>query len=152
MLKEWLKMKNMHLFFPTAIGIICAILFVIVLIQRAIRCKKEGTPFINFKGYHFFVPGYDKVKFWGALILFVLYLYLLPIIHFVPAGIIFITLFNILFTNCINLEKLFGQKNNPGYDMPMVNVKALITSVALSVLFSVGLWLAFFKGFNITLP
>ena len=152
MLKEWLKMKNMHLFFPKVMAIICGILIVVVLIQRALRCKREGKPFFNFKGYHFFVPGYDKVKFWGALILFALYIYLLPIIHFVPAGIIFITLFNVLFTNCINLEKIFGQKNNAGYAMPMVNVKALLISVAVSVIFAVGLWLLFFKGFNITLP
>ena len=152
MLKEWLKMKRMHLFFPTVIAIICGILIVVVLIQRAIRCKKEGTPFINFKGYHFFVPGYDKVKFWGSLILFILYIYLLPKIHFVAAGIIFITLFNVLFTNCINLEKLFGQKNHPAYNNPMVNAKDLAISVIVSVIFSVGLWLLFFKGFNITLP
>ncbi len=152
MLKEWLKMKNMHLFFPTAVSIICAVLFLIVLIQRALRCKKEGTPFINFKGYHFFVPGYDKVKFWGTLILFTLYIYLLPKIHFIPAGIIFITLFNVLFTNCVNLEKLFGQKQNAGYNAPMVNAKDLVISIVVSVIFSVGLWLIFFKGFNITLP
>ena len=152
MLKEWLKMKRMHLFFPTVIAIICAILIVVVLIQRAIRCKKEGTPFINLKGYHFFVPGYDKVKFWGALILFTLYLFCLPKLHFVAAGIIFITLFNILFTNCINLEKLFGRKDHPAYAMPMVNVKDLVISIVVSVIFSVGLWLLFFKGFNITLP
>ena len=152
MLKEWLKMKRMHLFFPTVIAIICAILFVVVLIQRAIRCKKEGKPFINFKDYHFFIPGYDKVKFWGALILFALYLFFLPKIHFVAAGIIFITLFNILFTNCINLEKIFGQKNHPAYEMPMVNAKDLVISVLVAVIFSVGLWLLFYKGFNITLP
>ena len=152
MLKEWLKMKRMHLFFPTVIAVICAILFVVVLIQRAIRCKKEGTPFINFKGYHFFIPGYDKVKFWGALILFALYLFFLPKIHFVAAGIIFITLFNILFTNCINLEKIFGQKNHPAYEMPMVNAKDLVISVLVAVIFSVGLWLLFYKGFTITLP
>ena len=152
MLKEWLKMKRMHLFFPTVIAVICAILFVVVLIQRAIRCKKEGKPFINFKDYHFFIPGYDKVKFWGALILFALYLFFLPKIHFVAAGIIFITLFNILFTNCINLEKIFGQKNHPAYEMPMVNAKDLVISVLVAVIFSVGLWLLFYKGFNITLP
>ncbi len=145
-------MKNMHLFFPTVTAIICAILIVVILIQRALRCKKEGTPFINFKNYHFFKPGYDKVKLWGSLILFALYIYLLPILHFVVAGIIFITLFNVLFTNCINLEKIFGQKQSPGYDAPMVNVKDLAISILVAVIFSVGLWLLFFKGFNITLP
>ena len=142
----------MHLFFPSVIGIICGILLVVILIQRAIRCKKEGKPFINFKNYHFFTPGYDKVKLWGSLILFILYIYLLPIIHFVPAGILFVTLFNVLFTNCINLEKIFGQKNAAGYESAMVNWKDLIISVAVAVVFAVGLWLLFFKVFNITLP
>ena len=144
MLKEWLKMKNMHFFFPTATAIICGILIVVVLIQRALKCKKENKPFFNFKNYHFFTPGYDRVKLWGSLILFALYIFLLPKIHFIAAGIIFVTLFN--------LEKLFGQKNNTGYAMPMVNVKDLLISVAIAVIFSVGLWLLFFKVFNITLP
>ena len=99
-----------------------------------------------------FTPGYDRVKLWGSLILFALYIFLLPKIHFIAAGIIFVTLFNILYTNCINLEKLFGQKNSTGYAMPMVNVKDLLISVAIAVIFSVGLWLLFFKVFNITLP
>ena len=152
MLKEWLKMKNMHFFFPTATAIICGILIVVVLIQRALKCKKENKPFFNFKNYHFFTPGYDRVKLWGSLILFALYIFLLPKIHFIAAGIIFVTLFNILYTNCINLEKLFGQKNSAGYAMPMFNVKDLLISVAIAVIFSVGLWLLFFKVFNITLP
>ena len=150
--KEALKMKNMHTFFPKAVGVICVILLIAILIQRALRCKREGTPFINFKNYHFFKPGYDKVKFWGSVILFVLYIALLPVIHFVPAGIIFVTLYNILYTNCINLQKIFGQKNAHGYDMPMVNVKDLVISVVIGVIFSVFLWVLFFKVFNITLP
>ena len=36
--------------------------------------------------------------------------------------------------------------------MPMVNVKDLLISLAIAVIFSVGLWLLFFKVFNITLP
>ena len=82
MLREWLKIRNMHLFFPYLIATICAILFVIILIQRALKCKKDGTPFINFKGYHFFRENYDKVKLWGSVILFVLYIITLPVLHF----------------------------------------------------------------------
>jgi len=59
-LREWLKIRNMHLFFPMVIGSICVLLLVIIALQRAVKCKKEGTPFINFKNYHFFAPNYDK--------------------------------------------------------------------------------------------
>ena len=97
MLREWLKIRNMHFFFPYLIGSICLILLVIILIQRAIKCKKEGTPFINFKGYHFFRENYDKVKLWGSVILFILYIICLPILHFAWASVIFIFLFNVLF-------------------------------------------------------
>jgi len=151
-LKPYLKMSVMHLFVPKAVAIILAILAVVLLIQRAKACKKNGKPFINFKGYRFFQPGYDKVKFWGSVILFVLYIAVLPVIHFVPAGILFVTLYNILYTNCINLQKIFGQKDAHDYDLPMVNVKDLIISVVVGVVMSVFLWVLFYKLFNITLP
>ena len=151
-LKPYLKMSVMHLFVPKAVAIILAILGVALIIQRMKECKKKGKPFFNFKGYRFFDPSYDKVKFWGSVILFVLYVASLPVIHFVPAGIIFVTLYNILYTNCINLQKIFKQKNAHDYDLPMVNVKDLIISVVIGVVVSVFLWALFFKVFNITLP
>ena len=151
-LKPFLKMSVMHLFVPRVVAIILVILGVMILIQRAQACKKNGKPFINFKGYRFFEPGYDKVKFWGSVILFVLYIASLPIIHFVPAGILFVTLYNILYTNCINLQKIFKQKNAHDYGLPMVNVKDLIISVIIGVIMSVFLWVLFYKLFNITLP
>ena len=151
-LKPFLKMSVMHQFMPKAVAIILVILGIALIFQRAKECKKKGKPFINFKGYRFFEPGYDKVKFWGSVILFVLYIALLPVIHFVPAGIIFVTLYNILYTNCINLQKIFRQKEAHDYDLPMVNTKDLIISVVIGVVFSVFLWVLFYKILNITLP
>ena len=145
-------MSVMHQFMPKAVAIILVILGIALIFQRAKECKKKGKPFINFKGYRFFEPGYDKVKFWGSVILFVLYIALLPVIHFVPAGIIFVTLYNILYTNCINLQKIFRQKEAHDYDLPMVNTKDLIISVVIGVVFSVFLWVLFYKILNITLP
>ena len=136
-LRDWLKIRNMHLFFPYTIGTICAILFVIILIQRFIKCRREGTPFINFKGYHFFIPGYDKLKLWGSVILFVLYVYLLPVLHFTTASMIFIFLFNVLFE--MKPARLF-------------EIKSVIISALIAVIGSWGVWYLFFQVFNITLP
>ena len=136
-LKEWLKIRNMHLFFPMVIGIICAVLFLILLFQRAIKCRRDGTPFINLKNYHFFVPGYDKVKLWGSLLLFIGYLIALPRLHFVLASVIFIFLFNVLFDK---------KKGEP------FSLRSLIISAVISVVCSYGVWYLFFKVFNITLP
>lgn len=136
-LREWLKIRNMHLFFPMVIGSICVLLLVIIALQRAVKCKKEGTPFINFKNYHFFAPNYDKLKLWGALFLFIAYLIALPQLHFVPASIIFIFLFNVLFD--FNKAQPF-------------NFKSILISLVISLICSYGVWYLFFQVFNITLP
>ena len=136
-LREWLKIRNMHLFFPYLVGWICAILFVIILIQRAIKCKKTGTPFINFKNYHFFRLNYDKVKLWGSLILFILYIIALPILHFAWASVIFIFLFNVLF------------EMKPG---KLFEFKSVLISAIIALAGSWGVWYLFFQVFNITLP
>ena len=127
----------MHLFFPYLIGIICVVLLVIILIQRALKCRKEGTPFINFKGYHFFKPGYDKVKLWGSLILFVLYIITLPLLHFAWTSVIFIFLFNVLF------------EMKPGKPFEF---KSVLISAVIALASSWGVWYLFYQVFNITLP
>ena len=137
LLREWLKIRNMHLFFPYLIGIICVVLLVIILIQRALKCRKEGTPFINFKGYHFFKPGYDKVKLWVSLILFVLYIITLPILHFAWTSVIFIFLFNVLF------------EMKPGKPFEF---KSVLISAVIALASSWGVWYLFYQVFNITLP
>ena len=136
-LREWLKIRNMHLFFPMIISAICVLLLVIIAIQRAVKCRREGTPFINLKHYSFFVPNYDKLKFWGSLILFIGYLIALPQLHFVPASIIFIFLFNVLFDL---------KQGGP------FNFKSIAISLLISLVCSYGVWYLFFKLFNITLP
>lgn len=137
LLREWLKIRNMHLFFPYFIGAICGILLVIILIQRAIKCRKEGTPFINFKGYHFFRSGYDKVKLWGSLILFVLYIVCLPVLHFAWTSVVFIFLFNVLF------------EMKPGKPF---EAKSVLISAVIALASSWGVWYLFYQVFNITLP
>ncbi|NLA98269.1 MAG: tripartite tricarboxylate transporter TctB family protein, partial [Spirochaetales bacterium] len=56
------KPSTSHWLFPPMIMGILVFLMVIMLIQRAIKCKKQGKPFFNFKNYHFFVANWDKVR------------------------------------------------------------------------------------------
>ena len=127
----------MHLFFPVMIGSICLFLLAVIAFQRFLKCRRNGTPFIDLKDYRFFKPGYDKVKLWGSLILFIGYLIALPWLHFVWASVIFIFLFNVLF------DKQKGEA---------FKVKSLIISALISIICSLGVWYLFFQVFNITLP
>lgn len=122
-----------HLVFPRIIiGVLIFLLLVIVL-QSVIKAKKENKPFINLKNKKFFGENYDKLKFYGTLILFVLYILFMDIIGFLPSSIIFITLFNVLYA--ATKEK-----------------KSIITSIIISTIASVILWFIFGYVFNVTLP
>ncbi len=146
-MKPYLKFSNMHLFFPTVIACILGILLVVLIIQRALRCKREGVPFINLKGYHFFTPGYDKLKLWGSLVLFVGYILCLNPLGFLVSSMIFITLFNILFAESIDLRALFHKGEGK-----VIHAKSLLISVVIGVVSSTLIWVLFYKIFNITLP
>lgn len=122
-----------HWFFPKIIIGILIVLGLILIIQGIVKAKKENRPFIQFKGKRFFVEDYDKVKLFGTVILFVLYIIFLNIVGFIIAGIIFITLFNILYAT----ER---------------NVKQVVVSVIISTIASVVLWFIFGYIFNVTLP
>ena len=141
------KYSNSHLVMPKIVIGVLILLGIILLIQRAKQCKKEGKPFFAFKGYHFFVENYDKVKFWGSIILMAAYIYTMERIHFLPASLIFIFLFNILYDESINFKALFGKTGEP-----VIRVKSLLISLGISVVFSVAVWYLFGIVFNITLP
>lgn len=140
-MKVSFKFSTMHWFFPKIIMWIIAILFVILVIQRIIKCIKTKTPFINLKGYHFFQPNYDKVKFWGALILLVAYFATLVPLGFLLSSCIFISLFALLFS-----EAIYGRQ---GFKFQL---KPAITSVLVGVISSTFIWYLFYHIFNITLP
>lgn len=146
-MKQFLKFSNMHLFFPRVIACILAILGIAIIVQRVLKCKKDGTPFINLKGYRFFKADYDKIKLWGSVILFAAYIACLEPLGFLWASMIFVFLFNVLFAESINLKALFGKEK-----APVVDVKNLLTSVAIAVISSTLIWFLFYKIFNITLP
>lgn len=141
------KYSNSHLVVPKIVGGILIFLAVLLIIQRALQCKKEGKPFIDLKGWRLFEKGYDKVKLWGSLILLVAYFFFLDKLHFLPASLIFIFLLNVLYDESINLAVLFGKA-----DGPVIRWKSLLTSACITAIFSVGVWYLFGTLFNITLP
>lgn len=122
-----------HCVMPRIVMGILVVLLVIIGIQRLIHCRKTGTPFIQLKNYRFFRPGWDKVKLLGGILTFVAYIYLMEFLTFLPASIISIFIFNVLFDN----ER---------------TKKSMITSGVISVGFSVFIWLIFGVLFRITLP
>lgn len=122
-----------HWVMPRIIIAILIILWIVILFQRFIKCKAEGTPFINLKGYHFFVPGWDKVKLLGAVLTYVVYIYLMQFLTFLPASIISIFAFNVIFA---------GEKTK----------KSIITSAVIAVGFSLLIYVIFGVLFGITLP
>ena len=102
-------------------------------------------------GRDIFLENYDKIKFYGTFVLSVLYILFMNIIHFLPASIIFIFLFNILYCGnneikiCIsNIKNGTKQKNS--------TLKSLLSSLVISVLFSTTIWFIFGQVLKTTLP
>lgn len=122
-----------HLVMPRIVMVILAVLLAVIAVQRLVQCRRAGTPFINLKGYRFFRPGWDKVKLLGGIVTFMVYIYLMEFLTFLPASIISIFALNVLFDN----ER---------------TKKSMITSGVISVGFSVFIWLVFGVLFRITLP
>lgn len=122
-----------HLIVPKIVIGILIILSVIMIIQSFLKAKKENRPFINIKNKRFFEENYDKIKFFGSIVLFVLYIFFLEILGFLISSIVFVTLFNILYA-----EK--------------ITKKYVINSVTISSIASFTLWILFGYVFNITLP
>lgn len=122
-----------HLVFPKIVIGILIILLIVILIQGYLKAKRENRQLFSLKGKRFFIENYDKVKLFGSILLFILYILSLDLLGFLISSIIFITLFNLLFA-------------------PNRNLKSLINSVLISVIASFALWYLFGYVFNITLP
>jgi hypothetical protein len=141
------KYSTSHLVVPQIVAGILVFLAVLLLIQRALRCRKEGKRFIDLKGFRLFEKDYSKVKFWGSLILLAAYFFFLDKLHFLPASLIFIFLLNVLYDGSVNVPALLGKAEGP-----VIRVKSLLTSLVITGVFSVGVWYLFGVVFNITLP
>lgn len=151
MLRVNYKPSTSHWLFPPIIMGILGFLAVIMLIQRAVKCYKEKKPFINIKGYRFFIENWDKVRLPGSLILMVLYFPAMELIGFLPASIIFIFLFNVLFVGLNQLASIpVAFKTQKFWSNP--DFRSLIISLIIAVVSSTFIWFLFGKVFKITLP
>jgi len=126
------KYSTSHYFFPKIIITLLIVLGLIILVPRIVRSVKAGTFHMENRP-RFFVENFDKLKFFGTIALLILYVLALEWVGFLPASIIFIFLFNVLF--CGELKP-----------------RSLMISAAISVVASVGVWYIFGVVFNVTLP
>ncbi|NLZ76466.1 MAG: tripartite tricarboxylate transporter TctB family protein [Spirochaetales bacterium] len=151
MLRVTYRPSTSHWLFPPIIMGILGILIVIMLIQRAVRCAKEKKPFFNLKGYRFFIENWDKTRLFGTLVLMILYFPAMELIGFLPASIIFIFLFNVLFVGLHQFKSIpVAFKTKQFWSNP--DFRSLIISLAIAVISSTLIWFLFGKVFKITLP
>lgn len=122
-----------HLIMPKIILGILIILGVIIFIQSLLKAKRENRPVIDFKNKRFFEDNYDKVKFYGTIILLLLYVFSMNLLGFILSSIIFLSLFNVLFT---------GKKD----------IKSIVKSIIISIIETMVVWFVFGYIFEITLP
>lgn len=124
--------SDSHLVFPRIIVTVVVVLGLLVLLTEGLANKKAGKKFFGDK-IVFLQKNYDKKKFWGTLLLFIIYILAMDIVGFLIASLVCIFLFNLLFT--ASLEK-----------------KSVLVSALISAAFSFGVWYVFGQLFNITLP
>lgn len=127
--------STQHWIFPIITIAILAILGVIIVALEGRARVKAGKGFFTKPG-RFFEENYDKLKFWGCIVLMAAYYFLLDKIGFTVCSIIFVFLFNTLFA---------------GLDR-MKNVKYHVTSVIISVVSVLLISILFGTVFDITLP
>jgi putative tricarboxylic transport membrane protein len=120
-----------HLLMPKIIGTLLVILLaVIILVEGRARKAKTGK-FFGTVG-KFFRDNADYKKLFGTLILFIGYILAVEEIGFTVTSIIFVFLFNVLYTGW--------------------SKKALRTSIIISIAAPLIVSLIFGVAFNITLP
>lgn len=120
-----------HWIVPTIVMVVLAVLLAVIIVTEGIARKKKGEPFFKKPG-RFFVENYDRMKFWGTLVLFIGYIFCLNIFGFTFTSMVFVFLFNLLYAG---VEKK---------SIPASIVISLVAPLILSVMFGVI--------FNVTLP
>ena len=121
-----------HMLVPKIMGVVIAALLALILITETAAKKRRGEK-LKPERKKFFLPGYDKKKFWGVVVLSAVYVVLLKVIRFVPSSVICIFLYGVLFEG--KREKI-----------------SLAVSGISAVGFTVVVWFVFGYMFNITLP
>ncbi|NCC06677.1 MAG: tripartite tricarboxylate transporter TctB family protein [Clostridia bacterium] len=120
-----------HWIMPTIVIGILVILLAAIIITEGLARKKKGEAFFK-KAGKFFIDKADFVKLFGTLVLFIAYIALVDVIGFTVTSIVFVFLFNLLYTG--------------------FSKKAVIMSVVISVVASLTISVLFGIVFNITLP
>jgi putative tricarboxylic transport membrane protein len=126
-----LKFSEYHTIFPKIMLTILIFLAVLMLLLNIFKRMKEG----RMKEFHFqfFVDNYDKLKFYGTLVLLIAYGFVLELVGFLPASILFMFLISLLFIG--NVKK-----------------KSVVVSLANSLATTFAIWYLFGQLFDITLP
>ncbi|SEA78640.1 Tripartite tricarboxylate transporter TctB family protein [Thalassobacillus cyri] len=125
------KFSESHTVFPKIVLSILVMLLILIVINQVIQRYKDGklTDF-NFK---FFTGNYDKLKFYGTVALLIGYGLTLELLGFLLSSILFMFLIMLLYIG--NLKR-----------------KAILLSLANSILTSFIIWFVFGQMFDITLP
>jgi len=127
--------STQHWIFPTIILVILAVLGLAIIAVEGVGRVKAGKGFFVKPG-RFFTENYDKIKFWGCIVLMIAYFFLLDKIGFTVCSIIFVFLFNTLFAGPSRMK----------------NVKYHVTSLIISVVSVLLVSILFGTVFDITLP
>lgn len=127
--------STQHWIFPIITIVILAVLGIAIIAAEGAARVKAGNGFFGKPG-RFFAENYDKVKFWGCLVLMVAYFFLLNVIGFTVCSIVFVFLFNTLFA---------GPER-------MKNVRYHLVSLLISVVSVLLVSILFGTVFDITLP
>lgn len=133
---------RINVVYSTQHWIVPAIVIGVLVILGAIILATEGAGRIKAgKGFFvkpgpFFEENYDKIKFWGCLVLTVLYFFCLDKLGFTACSILFVFLFN----------TLFAGKDRMG------NARYHLISLLISVVATLVVSILFGTVFSITLP
>lgn len=124
------RYSTSHMFFPKIIITLLIVLGAVILFTKLRAVVRDGRKLTVSR---FFVEGYDKLKFWGSVVLMILYVLALQSFGFLHASLIFIFLFNVLFCGTFQW-------------------KSLLLSAVISAAASYFVWYVFGILFNVTLP
>ena len=127
--------STQHWIFPTiTIGVLVILGVLLIALEGRARVK-AGKSFFAKPG-RFFAENYDKFKFWGCIVLMLVYFFLMDKLGFTFWSMICLYLFNTLFANQQQLK-------SPKYH---------VTSVIISVVACLIISIVFGTLFAITLP
>lgn len=127
--------STQHWIVPKIMIAVILILGALIVVTEGIaRIKKGGSFLPKFEG-HFFKENYNKLQFWGCIVLLIAYFYLLPIIGFTVCSIIFLMLFNTLFAGMDRIK----DKRYHVFSLIISVVAVLVVSILFGTVFAITL-------------